>query len=81
MFLSLLMAFSAFGVLTPVAFAEGSAGDNLWTDLANALRSENVKSATYVSSGNNVTVDDKSGDVTKAAQAYLAVVSAYVHRA
>ena len=27
MFLSLLMAFSAFGILSPVAFAEGSADD------------------------------------------------------
>ncbi len=82
MFLSLLMAFSAFGVLTPVAFAEGSGSvtDAMWTTLADALRSENVKYASYGNT-NNVDVDDRTGDVMAAAKAYFAVFNAYVHKA
>lgn len=82
MFLSLLMAFSAFGVLTPVAFAEGSGSvtDAMWTTLADALRSENVKTASY-GNADNVAVDDRTGDVMAAAKAYFAVFNAYVHKA
>lgn len=82
LFLSLILAFSAFGIVVPTVFAEGagSVTDALWNTLANALRSDNVKNANYGSS-NNVTVDDPSGDITAAAKAYFAVFNAYVHKA
>ena len=82
LFLSLILAFSAFGIVVPTAFAEGSGSvsDAMWNTLANALRSENVKNANYGTS-NNVTVDDPSGDITAAAKAYFAVFNAYVHKA
>ena len=82
LFLSVLLAFSAFGVIAPTAFAEGSGSvtDAMWTALANALRSDNVKNANY-GTGNNVTVEDPSGDITAAAKAYFAVFNAYVHKA
>lgn len=81
LFLSLLMALSAFSVLTVEAFAAGagSVTNDQWNALANALRSDNVKNASY--KGNeNVTVDDPSGDVYVAAQAYYSVLNAYIYK-
>ena len=82
--LSIIMAFSCFGLLRGVvitAYAEGSATDAQWNALAAALAKDNVKNANYVTNGNNVFVDDPSGDVLTAAQAYYAVFDALVHKA
>ena len=82
--LSILMAFSCISLLRGpiIAFAEGtgSVTEAQWNALAAALASDNVKNATYVTdSNNNTTVDDPTGDVTKAAKAYYAVFNAIVH--
>lgn len=84
--LSILMAFSCVSLLRGpfMAFAEGtgSVSSDQWNELAEALSSENVKNANYVTdSNNNTTVDDPSGDVTRAAKAYFAVFNAIVHKA
>ncbi|MBQ7637947.1 MAG: hypothetical protein IJS90_03495, partial [Clostridia bacterium] len=81
-FLSLIMAFSAFGMLTfeVSAAGAGSVTNVMWNDLANALRSDNVKNANF-SGTSTVTVNDPSGDVYTAAKAYFAVLNAYIFKA
>ena len=83
--LSILMALSCVSLLRGpiIAFAENftSVTDAQWNELAAALASDNVKNAAYVTSGNDVTVDDPSGDVTRAAKAYYAIFNASVHKA
>ena len=63
MFLSLLMAFSAFGVLTPVAFAEGSGSvtDAMWTTLADALRGLSTSQGKSGSSRPDLQTDSEKG--------------------
>ena len=80
MFLSVLMAFSAFGILSPAAFAAGagSVTNDMWNDLADALRSENVKNTPSNKVDNVTTFDDKTGDMVTAAKAYFAVLRAYL---
>ena len=77
LFLSLLMAFSVFGILKIDVFAAGSATDAQWNALADALRSENVANAAFHGT-NSVTVEDPSGDVYNAATAYYAVLNSYI---
>ena len=72
------MAFSVFSIAAVPSYAEGSSTDAHLNALADALRSDNVKNATF-SGTNTVTVSDTTGDVAKAAQAYYAVFCDYAH--
>ena len=79
--LSFVMAFSVMGVAVPLFAPDVSAAaisDAQWTTLANALRSDNVKNATFSSDGTNaVKAYDPSGDLLKAAEAYYDALNTY----
>ncbi len=81
LFLSLLMAFSVFGILTPktTVLAAGSATDAHWNALRDALRNENVANARFNGSG-TVTVEDRTGDILVAAKAYYNVLNDYIFK-
>ena len=79
--LSLVMVLSVMGVAMPQLAPKASAAaisDAQWTRLANALRSDNVKNATFSSDGTNaVKADDPSGDLLEAAEAYYDALNTY----
>ncbi|MBR5427870.1 MAG: hypothetical protein IK118_05935 [Clostridia bacterium] len=79
--LSMLMIMTSVSVcFTASAAGANSVTTAQWSTLANALRSTNVANASF-NGTNNVTVDDPSGDVYTAAQAYFAVLDAYIFKA
>ena len=77
--LSVLLACSCFVPAAVQVFAAGSNSvtDDMWNALAAALASDNVKNANY-SGTNTVTVDDPTGDVLVAVQAYYVVLKNYI---
>ena len=77
LFLSLVLAFSSFGMLRFDVFAAGSATQAHWDALTAALRSENVANASF-NGTNSVTVEDATGDIYNAAVAYYNVLNDYI---
>lgn len=77
--LSVLLACSCFGPAAVRAFAAGagSVTDAQWNALAAALANDDVKNANY-SGTNAVTVDDPTGRVRTAVEAYYDVLSNYI---
>ena len=61
-----------------VAFAAGK--DVSVTDLANALKFDSIKNATFTGSANNYTVSDPDGKVLAAVEEYFAVVDAMANK-